>query len=244
MRTRLALVTATSLASAVGLASAQHPPFVAGCLDGAASNALPSILLNDATGDNNTVCTYTCAGLAKYFGAAEGDPSVACYIDSGTEQRWPSGAEYTAPVNSTVLFQGHGDWPSNGGTALATRVNVVTASVIIRYVHMEGLIATPQGTGGGQAAGGAVYVFDGSLIVEHVLFSNNSAAVYGGAIAVYEAQDILIRRSYFYNNTAGGAAAIYIRPGRNFRQSVITESRGSRNTASGDLFALVSRPHL
>eukprot|EP01048_Picozoa_sp_COSAG05_P002570 COSAG05_NODE_107_length_18696_cov_209.227766_3_plen_389_part_00 len=214
----------------------------AGCADPAASNALPPIMTSDASGDNNTACEYTCADLTSHFNAAEGDPNVVCFIDSSTDARWPppaSDGAYSAAVNSTVLIQGHADWPANGGTALSSRINVVTASVVVRHVHMAGLAAVAQESADGQASGGAIYVFDGSLLAEHVLFSNNSGAIYGGAIAIYEAQDVLIRRSYFYNNTAGGAAAVYIRPGRSFRQAIITESRGTGNGAVGDGFTVV-----
>ena len=70
----------------------------------------------------------------------------------------------------------------------------------------------------GHKAGGAIYIFQGAAIIEHVEFINNDADMEGGAIALYFAQAVNVRDCVFtgnhINDVAGGdlkeGGAIYM----------------------------------
>jgi hypothetical protein len=168
-----------------------------GCVDPAATNSVAGS--TDRHNSDNTQCTYTCASLTAFYGVGGGNTgqpgsphpvsltahfetsaAATCFIDKGPGT-WPPSASgtYTVPPNSTAIIQGHAAWsalPPVLGPRLVGRVEAIgSASVIIRFVQMTGLSAAPQATSEGRASGGAVYVYGGSLIVEHTLFANNTA---------------------------------------------------------------------
>ena len=153
------------------------------CGDAAADNYGPS----SATppGDNRE-CIYSCSKLLAHF---ELPPSSGeCWIDAGSGRRWPpapvepTNNTYTVPswtATKAVVIQGHahGRW-GQGGTPLSSRVDAVGAGVtlVLRHVNMSGLKAVGQPTDNSKAEGGAVYVSEGALTVEHAAFRANSAA--------------------------------------------------------------------
>jgi hypothetical protein len=81
-----------------------------------------------------------------------------------------------------VIIQGYalagaagGTLALGGRTALTSRADAVgaDATLVLRHVSMSGLLAAHQPTFGSN--GGAVYVFQGTLTVEHALFVGNAA---------------------------------------------------------------------
>ena len=66
-----------------------------------------------------------------------------------------------------------------GATPLSSRVDAVGAGVtlVLRHVNMSGLVAVGQPTDDGDANGGAVFVSEGALTVEHAAFRANTALV-------------------------------------------------------------------
>ena len=89
---------------------------------------------------------------------------------------------YTVPswtATKAVVIQGHALGPrGQGATPLLSRVVAVEegTTLVLRHVNMSGLVAVGQPTRGGAAHGGAVYVSEGALTVEHAAFRANSAA--------------------------------------------------------------------
>ena len=86
-------------------------------------------------------------------------------------------------------------------------------------VQFEGHQLHEDGTyNRGHKAGGAIYIFQGVAIIEHVEFINNDADMEGGAIALYFAQAVNVRDCVFtgnhINDVAGGdlkeGGAIYM----------------------------------
>ena len=154
-----------------------------GCGDAAADNHDPGS--GTPPGDNRA-CSYSCATLLAHF---ELPPSSGeCWIDAGSGRRWPpapvgpTNNTYTLPswtATKAVVIQGHarGRW-GQGATPLSSRVDAVGAGVtlVLRHVNMSGLVAVEQPTDNGKAEGGAVYVSEGALTVEHAAFRANSAA--------------------------------------------------------------------
>jgi hypothetical protein len=150
----------------------------AGCGDAAADNYDP--ISNTPPGDNS-ICSYSCATLLAHFKLP---PSAGeCWIDAGSSsgrRRWPpapvgqTNNTYVVPSWTTtkaVVIQGRARGP------LPSRVDAVGVGVtlVLRHVNMSALAAV-----GG--SGGAVYVSEGALTVEHAVFYANSAAQVGPSV--------------------------------------------------------------
>ena len=174
--------------AAAGLAAAlPADTSVAGdgaCGDAAADNFDPGGS-GTPPGDNRE-CSYSCATLLAHF---ELPPSSGeCWIDAGSGRRWPpapvgpTNNTYTLPswtATKAVVIQGHARGPrGQGATPLPSRVDAVGAGVtlVLRHVNMSGLKAVGRHADNGFANGGAVYVSEGALTVEHAAFRANSAA--------------------------------------------------------------------
>ena len=90
---------------------------------------------------------------------------------------------YTVPswtATKAVVIQGHALGPrGQGATPLPSRVDAVGAGVtlVLRHVNMSGLVAVSRPANNGNAVGGAVYVSEGALTVEHAAFRANRGSV-------------------------------------------------------------------
>jgi len=91
------------------------------------------------------------------------------------------------PIKAVVI-QGYALGGAAGGTsalggrtALTSRADAIGAdtTLVLRHVSMAGLVAVDQPTFGGYY-GGAVYVYQGTLTVEHALFVGNAAPSVSG----------------------------------------------------------------
>ena len=91
---------------------------------------------------------------------------------------------YTVPswtATKAVVIQGHALGPrGQGATPLLSRVVAVEegTTLVLRHVNMSGLVAVSQPKTFGRSQdpdGGAVYISDGVLTVEHAAFHANSA---------------------------------------------------------------------
>ena len=159
---------------------------------------------------DNEACEYSCAGLAAHFVPRPGMRPGLCLIDRAgtggwTMVQWPvyAAEQVTIPAlagGRTSVVQGHGG-------PLPARLDAVGASLIVRYVKMTGLRATPTMTAqnrtsacrffvngvmtpGLSQCGAAIYLSQGDapgmvhLVIERVYFEQNTASMQGGAVYV------------------------------------------------------------
>ena len=80
-------------------------------------------------------------------------------------------------------------------------------SYVLTDVQFEGHELHEDGSyNRGHKAGGAIYIFQGTAIIEHVEFINNDADMEGGAIALYFAQPVSVRDCVFTGNHVNDVA--------------------------------------
>ena len=153
------------------------------CSDRVADDFDPGVL---APARYNSECTYSCTKLRKHFALKA--RATVCWIDSGPNLRWPpaplrapkrgvASKTYTVPPSTAAVVQGHAGPRGQSFSRLGSRINVSDASscLIIRHVSMQQLKAAKQVQDYNNRVGGAVFVFEGALTVEHCIFYGNYA---------------------------------------------------------------------
>ncbi|WP_170964005.1 choice-of-anchor Q domain-containing protein [Agromyces tardus] len=127
-------------------------------------------------------------GLGFETGCAAGSGSDLIDLAPGT-YAFPvvidDASNYVGPtatpiITSTVQIEGHGALIQHTGSANVRAFAVLGGDLVLNEVHVQGFAArggngASAGGGGGLGAGGAIYVHDGSLLVQWSTFEGNSA---------------------------------------------------------------------
>lgn len=171
----------------------------------------------------NADCAYSCGGLRKIF-APESQLRTVCWIDRGNSSHWPPPAgtvapwlhTHTVPPLTVTFVQGHAAVTATGATAsraLATRINAINSSLVLRHVSMTGFTAPPQPSHSMFEDGGAVFISFGNLTAEYSSFHSNTAGRSGGALNAKDGTVVQIISCLFEGNSAvqfgGGAIRVF-----------------------------------
>lgn len=114
---------------------------------------------------------------------------------------------YTCPQNQECILQGMVAAGGASRTELGGRIDVLASRLFIRHISITGQHAISQSYyEHGHKAGGAIFVYQGEIHVEHVQFVNNDADDEGGAIMAYFAVKVAISDSEFTGNHVNDAA--------------------------------------
>ena len=170
---------------------------------------------------HNRECHYSCGdGAEDSWGLAHHFPTAAqqkrCFLAATA---WPDQSRNLDVTDETLYLQGNSS-VDGLGTRLEVCITANRADLIVRHVHMSGLMYADSAAGGG-----AISMTQGTLIVEHSTFEGNHAhqsrrilgttdaipAHSGGAILVQRATEVFISHSSFVNNHADGSGgALYV----------------------------------
>ncbi|MBT2517650.1 hypothetical protein J7E29_09420 [Streptomyces sp. ISL-90] len=148
---------------------------------------LPEAILA-ANHDSSWVPLPASNGLSFETGCAAGSGNDLIDLIAGTYS-FPDviddASDYAGPtatpiITSAVQIEGHGAVIERAGTKRVRAFAVLGGDLVVNEVHVKGFATRGgdggnRGGGGGLGAGGAIYVHDGSLLVQWSTFEANSA---------------------------------------------------------------------